>query len=66
MTFAYASNVITQSGTDTSLAGLVGLTDVTTFTVGIKTYYVIASTTRIEFNGTASWEIGRASCRERV
>lgn len=32
MAFAYASNVITQTGTDTSLAGLSGLTGVTTYT----------------------------------
>lgn len=51
MSFSYVGGVITQTGTDTSLAGLNGLTGVTTTTtVGGYTRYVTANTLRI--NGT--------------
>ena len=55
MAFAYSSGLITQTGTETGndqLAGLSGLTGVTTTTLGERTVYSIDSSTRIHFNGT--------------
>jgi len=55
MAFSYSGGVITQTGTETGndqLAGLSGLTGVTTTTLGERTVYSIDSSTRIIFNGT--------------
>jgi hypothetical protein len=55
MSYSYSGGVITQTGTETGddqLAGLSGLTGVTTTTLGQRTAYSINSSTRIAFNGT--------------
>ena len=55
MSYSYSGGVITQTSTETGndqLAGLSGLTGVTTDTVGQRTVYSINSSTRIIFNGT--------------
>lgn len=55
MSFSYLNNVITQTGTETGndqLAGLSGLTGVTTTTLGERTVYSIDSSTSIIFDGT--------------
>jgi len=55
MSYSYSGGVITQTGTETGddqLAGLSGLTGVTTNTVGERTVYSINSSTRIKFDGT--------------
>lgn len=55
MSYSYSSGLITQTGTETGndqLAGLSGLTGVTTTTSGERTIYSIDSSTRIHFNGT--------------
>ena len=54
MSFSYSSGLITQTSTETGddqLAGLSGLTGVTTKTKGERTVYSIDSSTRINFNG---------------
>jgi len=55
MSYSYSGGVITQTGTETGndqLAGLSGLTGVTTTTLGERTVYSIDSSTRIIFDGT--------------
>ena len=55
MSYSYSGGVITQTGTETGddqLAGLSGLTGVTTTTLGQRTVYSINSSTLIAFNGT--------------
>jgi hypothetical protein len=58
MTFALASGVITQTGTDANLSGLVGLAGVTVNTSpsGMRFYSVDATITLIVINGTLSWD----------
>lgn len=53
MAFSYSSGVITQTGTDTDLSGLSGLTGVTVFAGSRKTFYEVDSV-RIQFDGTCS------------
>ena len=56
MGFTYSAGVITQTGTDTSLAGLVGLTGVTTSTLfGAITVYNIGNS-QLVINGTLSFD----------
>jgi len=55
MSYSYSGGVITQTGTETGndqLAGLSGLTGVTSTTLGERTVYSIDSSTRIIFDGT--------------
>ena len=56
MTFSYSSGVITQTGTDTNLSGLNGLTGVTINVSGQSTatytIYTLNSSTRLIINGT--------------
>ncbi len=52
MSFAYAGGTITQTGTDTSLAGLSGTTGVTHHNYGYIDIYVINSATELAINGT--------------
>jgi hypothetical protein len=54
MSFSEASNKITQTGTDTDLSGLNGVTGVTTTVRGNHTTYTIASTHFLEVQGTLS------------
>ena len=58
MTFTYSSGTITQTGTDTSLSGLSGLTGVVNWTDGIKDYYRIddSSVTKLNINGTLTYD----------
>jgi hypothetical protein len=58
MAWSIASGVITQTGTDTSLAGLVGLAGVTVNTSpnGMRFYSVDATITLIVITGTLSWD----------
>lgn len=56
MGFTYSAGVITQTGTDTSLAGLVGLTGVTTSTLfGAITVYNIGNS-QLVIDGTLSFD----------
>ena len=54
MPFARVGNLITQTGTDTNLSGLTGSinNNVTTFTAGQKTFYVLPPETRLLVQGT--------------
>ena len=52
MSFSEASNIITQTGTDTDLSGLNGVTGVTTYTEEDMIIYDVASTHRITIEGT--------------
>jgi hypothetical protein len=54
MSFTEVSNKITQTGTDTDLSGLNGVTGVTTTVRGNHTTYTIASTHFLEVQGTLS------------
>jgi hypothetical protein len=54
MSFSEVSNKITQTGTDTDLSGLNGVTGVTTTIRGNHTTYTIASTHFLEVKGTLS------------
>jgi hypothetical protein len=54
MSFSEVSNKITQTGTDTDLSGLNGVTGVTTTVRGNHTTYTIASTHFLEVQGTLS------------
>jgi hypothetical protein len=54
MSFAEASNKITQTGTDNDLSGLNGVTGVTATIRGNHTTYTIASTHFLEIKGTLS------------
>ena len=62
MSFSYSAGVITQSGTDTDLSGLSGLTGVTTWTsdpdiaLWGQNYYVIDASTRLDVTGTLTIE----------
>jgi hypothetical protein len=58
MAFALASGIITQTGIDTNLSGLVGLAGVTVNTSpnGMRFYNVDATITLIVINGTFSWD----------
>ena len=51
MSFAFSNNTLTQTGTDTDLSGLAGLTGVTTTTVGSIITYSIASNVTMNING---------------
>ena len=55
MSFSYLSGVITQTGTDTDLGGLNGLTGVTrigSVTTGIQSYYIYdIGTNRLDIEG---------------
>ena len=51
MAFAYANNTITQTGTDTDLSGLAGLTGVTTTTIGAIITYSLSSSIRLDITG---------------
>jgi hypothetical protein len=60
MTFTLSGSVISQSGTDTSLAGLAGIAGVTTRAEGVsgislRTTYILASTLRLVVSGTLSF-----------
>jgi hypothetical protein len=57
MSFSLSGSTITQSGTDTSLAGLNGIAGVTTTTIGYFTRYDIGSLT-LSVTGTLSWNTG--------
>ena len=52
MSFSEASGIITQSGRDTNLSGLNGVTGVTTKTENGITIYEVADTHRIKVQGT--------------
>jgi|DEB0MinimDraft_6_1074348.scaffolds.fasta_scaffold05831_2 hypothetical protein len=56
MSFSYSAGVITQSGTDTDLSGLSGLTGITDQQSGTganaRNIYVFDSSTRLEIDGT--------------
>lgn len=52
MSFSEASGIITQTGTDTDLSGLNGVTGVTTKTENGITIYEVADTHRIQLKGT--------------
>ena len=55
MSFSQAGSSITQTGTDTDLTGLVGVTGVTTTVVGQVTVYIIASNNLV-INGTLTMD----------
>jgi hypothetical protein len=57
MSFSLSGSTITQSGTDTSLAGLTGIAGVTTTTIGYYTQYDIGTLT-LSVTGTLSWNTG--------
>ena len=52
MSFAAASNIITQTGTDANLSGLTGVTGVTVTTLGGVTKYSLNSSTSMVVSGT--------------
>lgn len=52
MSFSFSSGRIVQSGTDTSLAGLAGLSGVTIDNSGTQTIYTITAT-RFQNTGTS-------------
>lgn len=56
MTFVHSAGTITQSGTDTSLAGLTGVTGVTTTSELRRTVYTINASTLLSITGTLSWD----------
>jgi hypothetical protein len=58
MSFSYSASVITQTGTDTNISGLNGLTGVTTTDYGFYKKYRLSGTTRLVINGTLSFNTG--------
>ena len=56
MTFASSASAITQTGTDTDMSGMSGLTGVTTHTAGPVSIYVIDSARNLTINGTCSMD----------
>ena len=58
MSFSYSAGVITQTGTDTDISGLNGLTGVTTTDSGFYKKYALGGTTRLVINGTLSFNTG--------
>ncbi len=56
MTFAYSAGTITQTGTDTDLSGLSGLTGVTHHNYAYEDIYEINSATELVINGTLTMD----------